>query len=128
MQRCYELGLICLRSLEVTNNAGHFFHIFLHGLCEKVTGMTKDSFSARHFILAHHSGEFDVVHGAECSPVELRVEIVFAEESCQFGAIYKRKHRMLSYHISSNNLYGFVVNKMATVNLIYECIIVVLTS
>ena len=68
MQRCYELGLRCLRSLEVTNNAGHFF-IFLHGLCEKATGMTKVSFSSRHFILARHSGKFDVVHGAECPPV-----------------------------------------------------------
>ena len=88
------------------------------------TGMTKTSFSARHFILARQSGEFDVVHGAECPPVEIRVEIVFAEGSCQFGAIYKRKHRMLSYHISRNNLCGSVVNKMAAMNLIYECFIV----
>ena len=60
--------------------------------------------------------------------MELRVEIVFAEESCQFGAIYKRKHRMLLYHISSKTLCGYVANKMATMNLIYECITVVLTS
>ena len=67
--------------------------------------LTKVSFSARQFILACHSGNFDVVHGAECPSVELRVEIVFAEESYQFGAIYKRKrHRMLSYHTSSNSL------------------------
>ena len=57
--------------------------------------MTRVSFSARHFILACHSGKFDVIHGAECPPVEPRVEIVFGEESCEFGAIYKRKrHRM----------------------------------
>ena len=61
--------------------------------------------------------------------MELRVEIVFAEESCQSGVNYKRKrHRTLSYHISSNSLCGSVVNKMATMNLVYECIIVVLTS
>ena len=51
--------------------------------------------------------------------MELRFEIVFAEE---------RKHRMLSHHISSNSLCGSVVNKIATMNLIYECIIVVLIS
>ena len=50
--------------------------------------MTKVSFSARHFILARHSGEFDVVHEAECPPVELRVEIMFAEESF-FHVIYQ---------------------------------------
>ena len=61
--------------------------------------MTKVSVSTRHFILAHHSGKFDVDHGAESPPVELRAEIVFEEESYQLGAIYKRKrHRMLSYH------------------------------
>ena len=92
--------------------------------------MTKVSFSARHFILACHSGKFDVVHGGECPPVELRVDIiVFAEESYQFGAIHKRKwHRMLSYHTSSNSLCGSVVDKMTTMNLICECIIVVLIS
>ena len=127
MQRCYELNLRCLRSLEVINNAGKFF-VFLYGLRKKATGMTKVSFSACHFILARHSGEFDVVHVAECSPVELRVEVVFAEESCQFGAIYKRKHRMLSYLISSSNSCGSVVNEMTTMNLIYESIIVVPTS
>ena len=62
--------------------------------------MTKFFFSACHFILARHSGKFDVFREAECPPVELTVEIMFAEESCQFGAIYKRKrHRMLSYNI-----------------------------
>ena len=35
---------------------------------------------------------------------------------------------MLSYHIPSNSLCGSVVNKMATMNLVYEYIIVVLTS
>ena len=61
--------------------------------------------------------------------MELRVEIVFAEESCQSGAIYKRKrHRILSYHISSNSLCEPVIIKMATMNLIYDWIIVVLTS
>ena len=66
--------------------------------------MRKVSFSARHFILACHSGKFDGVHGAECPPVDLRVEIVFAEESYKVGAIYKRKRRrMLSYHTSSNS-------------------------
>ena len=87
------------------------------------------SFSARHFILACHSGKFDVAHGAECPPVELRVEIVLSEESYQFGAIYKRKrHRIISCYTSSNSLCGSVVDRMATMNLIYECIIVVLTS
>ena len=91
--------------------------------------MIKVSFSARHFILACHSGKFDVVHGAECPPVELRVEIVFAEQSYQFGAVYKRKcPRMLLYHTLSNSLCGSVVDEMATMNLIYKCIIVVLTS
>ena len=81
--------------------------------------MTKVSFSACQFILACHSGKFDVLRGAECPPVELRVEIVFAEESYQFGANYKRKRlRMLSYHTSSNSLCGFVVDKMAIMNLI----------
>ena len=90
--------------------------------------MTKVSFSARHFILSCHSGKFDVVHKAECPPVELRVEIVFAEESYHIGAIYKRKrHHVLPYDTSSNSLCGSVVDKMATMNLIYECIIVVLT-
>ena len=51
--------------------------------------MTKVFFSACHFILARHSGKFDVPREAECPPVELRVDIVVAEESCQFGAIYK---------------------------------------
>ena len=70
-----------------------------------------------------------MLRGVECPPVELRVGIVFAEESCQMGAIYKRKrHRMLSYRIPSNSFYGPVLNKMATMNLIYECIIAVLTS
>ena len=120
-----KLGLRCLRSLEIINNDEHL-SIFLHGLHEKATGMTKVSFSARHFILARPSGNFDVLREEECPPVKLRVEIVFVEESCQFGAIYKRKHRMFSYHISSNNLCGSVVNKMATMNIIYKCIIVVL--
>ena len=128
MQPCYELGLRCLRSLEITNNAVHFF-IFLHGLCEKATGMTKLSSSACHFILARLSGKFDVLREAECPPVELRAEIVFAEESCQFGAIYKRKrHRMIIYNISRNSLCGSVVKKITTMNLIYECIIVDPTS
>ena len=128
MQPCYELGLRCLRSLEITNNAVHFF-IFLHGLCEKATGMTKLSSSACHFILARLSGKFDVLHEAECPPVELRAEIVFAEESCQFGAIYKRKrHRMILHHISRNGLSGSVVKKFTTMNLIYECTIVDPTS
>ena len=62
--------------------------------------MTKFSFSACHFILACHSGKFDVLREAEYPSVELRVEIAFAEELCQFGAIYKRKrYYMLSYHI-----------------------------
>ena len=74
MQRCYELGLRCLRSLKITNNAGYFF-IFLHRLCEKTTDMTKVSFSARHFILARHSDKFDAVHGAECPPVELKLRL-----------------------------------------------------
>ena len=51
--------------------------------------MTKISFSARHFILARHSDKFHVVHREECTLLKLRVEIVFAEESCQLGAIYK---------------------------------------
>ena len=128
MQPCYELGLRCLRSLEITNNAVHFF-ILLHGLCEKATGMTKLSSSACHFILARLSGKFDVLREAECPPVELRAEIVFAEESCQFGAIYKRKrHRMIIYNISRNGLCGSVVKKITTMNLIYECIIVDPTS
>ena len=93
MQRCYETGLRCLSRLEITNNTKHFF------LCAKATGTTKVSFSACHFILACHGGEFDVVHGAECPPLELRVEIVFAEESCQFEAIYNRKrpYAFISY-------------------------------
>ena len=38
--------------------------------------------------------------------MELRVEIVVAKESCQFGAIYGRKrHLMLSYYIPGNSLY-----------------------
>ena len=50
-------------------------------LCEKATVVTKVSSSARKFILACPSGKFDVVHGGDCRPVELRVEILFAEES-----------------------------------------------
>ena len=64
------------------------------------------SFSARHLILACHSGKFDVVHGAECPPVGLRVEIVFAEESYQFGAIKENAtvcfpiiHRVTVYYV-----------------------------
>ena len=57
----------------------------------------------------------------------LRIEIASAGESYQFGAI-KKRHRMLSYHPPSISLSGSVVDKMATMNLIYECIIVVLTS
>ena len=61
--------------------------------------MTKVSFSARHFILACHSDKSHVGHGTDCPPVKLRVEIVFEEESYQFGAIYiKKRHRMLPYH------------------------------
>ena len=61
--------------------------------------------------------------------MELRVEIVVAKGSYQLGAIYKRKrHRMLSYYISAHSLCGAVVNKMATMNLMYECIIAVATS
>ena len=80
--------------------------------------MTKVSFSARHFILARHSSEFDVVHGAECPPVELRVEIMFAGESC-FHVIYQ-----VTIYVDMLPI------KMATINLIYkyECIIVVLTD
>ena len=65
----------------------------------------------------------------ELQKMELKSRFVFAEESCQFGRSYKRKrHRMLSYHVSSNSLCGSLVKKMATVNLMYECITVVLTS
>ena len=43
---------------------------------------------------------FDVLRELGCPPVELRVEIVVAEEACQFGAIYKKKrHCMLSYYL-----------------------------
>ena len=91
--------------------------------------MIKASFLAGPFILACHSGKYDVVHGAECPPVGLRVEIVCAEESYQFGAVCERKrYRMLSYHTSSNSLRRSVVDRMATINLIHECIIVALTS
>ena len=34
---------------------------------------------------------FDVLLEVVCPSVELRVEIVVAEELCQFGAIYKIK-------------------------------------
>ena len=47
--------------------------------------------------------------------MELKVEIVFAEESCQFRAIYKRKtapYAFISYSgVSSNSICGYVVNK-----------------
>ena len=45
--------------------------------------------------------------------MELRVEIVVAEESCQFGAVYKKKNGtvILSYYIlvQGNILCGLVV-------------------
>ena len=62
--------------------------------------------------------------------MELRVGAMFAEESCQFGTIYQKNNGTVSSHIiSSNNLCGSVVDKMATKNFIHEeYIIVVLTS
>ena len=88
------------------------------------------SFSARHFlILARQSCTLTYFVRQSVLLWSLESRFVFAEESCQFGVIYKRKrHRMFLYYISSNSLCGSVVNKMATLNLIYECNIVVLTS
>ena len=39
-----------------------------------------------------------------------------------------KRHRMLSYHTSNNSFCRSVVDKLATMNLTYECIIAVLTS
>ena len=89
-----------LRNLELAKDAEQFF-IFCK-VCVRRQLEWQDLFLDSSLDPSLPELYFDALREAECPSVELKSIFMFAEESCQFGASYNRKrHRMLSYHISS---------------------------